>query len=547
MLKDKDIERILLSGSYISEEDATHAREYASRRHVPFTDYLFKESLITKDLLGQAIAESFGVLYTDLNSHVPSRELVDLLSKANAEKYRVVVFKASGKNITLATDNIDLLTQPGKLAQLFPQKSITIGYSLSEDIDAVLVQYRTALDTRFQKIIEKGQRVAPEILDEIIEDAVTFNASDVHFDPQEEEVIIRFRIDGVLQEAGRIYQEYYENLLNRIKVQAHLRTDEHFIPQDGAMRYAAENYAVDIRVSIVPVVDGEKVVFRLLSEYVRSFHLGALGLSEEGATTIGEAIHKPFGMILNAGPTGSGKTTTMYSVLKILNSPEVNIATIEDPVEYKIGGVNHIQVNRDTHLTFAQGLRSIVRQDPDIILVGEIRDNETAEIAVNAALTGHLMLSTFHANDAATAIPRLLDMGIEPFLLASTLELIIAQRLVRTICEQCRVSEKRTATELKKILPEYKNYFDADTTFYTGAGCDACGGDGFSGRSAIFEFIQMTPALRELVLGNPSTKEVVKQARKDGFATLFEDGVAKVKNGVTTLEELLRVAQPPSV
>lgn len=250
-------------------------------------------------------------------------------------------------------------------------------------------------------------------------------------------------------------------------------------------------------------------------------------------------------MILVTGPTGSGKTTTLYTILRILNRPEVNITTIEDPVEYKIAGVNQIQVNLQTDLTFSKGLRSIVRQDPDIILVGEIRDNETAEIATNAALTGHLMLSTFHANDAATSIPRLLDMGIEPFLLASTLEIIIAQRLIRQLCEECRYSIKISRSELSKKFKEVSDYFsEKEITLYQGRGCESCGGTAFKGRTAIFEFIQITKDMQNLILQNPSTNQIWEIASKRNSRRLFEDGIDKVKNGITTLDELLRVASP---
>ena len=252
-------------------------------------------------------------------------------------------------------------------------------------------------------------------------------------------------------------------------------------------------------------------------------------------------------MILTTGPTGSGKTTTLYALLKIVNSPDVNITTIEDPVEYKVLGVNQIQVNRETNLTFAKGLRSIVRQDPDIILVGEIRDKETAEIAVNAALTGHLLYSTFHANDAATAIPRLLDMGIQPFLLASTLEIIVAQRLVRKICDHCRHSVTKSGKDFNTPqLRALNKYFGSKTTtFYEGKKCGACGDTGYKGRTAIFEFILITPEMQNLILHAPSAQEIWKLARKEGSKTLFEDGIEKVKTGVTTVEELLRVAEPP--
>jgi type II secretory ATPase GspE/PulE/Tfp pilus assembly ATPase PilB-like protein len=350
-----------------------------------------------------------------------------------------------------------------------------------------------------------------------------------------------------MQEAGRIPKDYYGNILNRIKVQAQLPIDEHFSAQDGAARQIREKYTVDMRISILPTLNGEKVVIRLLSQYVRSFSFNDLGLSQHDQELLMKAINKPFGMILVTGPTGSGKTTSLYALLKLLNSPDVNITTIEDPVEYKMPGINQIQVNSQTNLTFAKGLRSIVRQDPDIILVGEIRDQETAETAVNAALTGHLLLSTFHANDAATAVPRLLDMDIEPFLLSSTLEVLIAQRLVRKICDQCRFSTSLSKEEVKKTIPaDVQKYFTGKhIVLYQGKGCASCGNTGFRGRTAIYEFIEVTPEIQELILQNPSTAQIWKIARKQGSVTLFEDGIEKVKNGITTLEELLRMAEPP--
>ena len=303
-----------------------------------------------------------------------------------------------------------------------------------------------------------------------------------------------------------------------------------------------------MRVSVIPVLDGEKITIRLLAEYVKGFTFSDLGVSGKDQEVFMSAAKKPFGMILVTGPTGSGKTTTLYALLKMLNNPAVNITTIEDPVEYKIPGVNSIQVNPQTNLTFAKGLRSIVRQDPDIILVGEIRDLETAEIAVNAALTGHLLFSTFHANDAATAIPRLLDMGVEPFLMASTLELVIAQRLVRKICDQCRVSFTPKAEELDKTFPDTKKFFPKSLpTLYKGKGCKNCGNTGYKGRTAIFEFIEVRGEMRELILKRPSTQEIQELARKNGSLSLFDDGLEKVKNGITTIEELLRVAMPPGV
>lgn len=315
------------------------------------------------------------------------------------------------------------------------------------------------------------------------------------------------------------------------------------------MQRSFNDTAVDLRVSLVPTVEGEKVVMRVLGSYVQNFTFTDIGMSDVARDTINRSLAKPFGMILTVGPTGSGKTTTLYTVLKLLNKPDVNITTIEDPVEYKIAGVNQIQVREAADMTFAKGLRSIVRQDPDIILVGEIRDEETAEISVNAALTGHLMLSTFHANDAATAVPRLVDMGIEPFLLASTLEIIIAQRLVRTICRQCRysLSVKEAAAELHNPDFVYTDYFGKDDNVYAGKGCKVCNGTGYQGRTALFEIIEVTPKMQELILRGPSTHEIEQLAHQQGSQSMFDDGMKKVNSGTTTLDEVLRVVSPPKM
>ena len=546
---DKTVKQILLKENYVTEEDVRDAENFAKTHQTSFIEYLLQENLITKDLFGQAMAESFKIPYADLNSALPSQEQVQKIPEEIAKKYNVVLLKEEKSGITVTTDdpkNAELLPA---LKKIFAVKKINIAYSLTEDITASFVNYQKPLETRFSKIIENKGRVAPELLEEIFDDAIVYRASDIHFEHRQKDVLVRFRVDGVLREAGRIPKEHYANVLNRIKIQSGLRIDEHFSAQDGSLRYEKGTNVVDLRTSIVPTVEGEKVVLRVLAAYVQGFSLSDLGLSSAHQALLQQITQKPFGMILVAGPTGSGKTTTLYALLKIVNSPDVNITTIEDPVEYKVLGVNQIQVNRETNLTFAKGLRSIVRQDPDIILVGEIRDKETAEIAVNAALTGHLLYSTFHANDAATAIPRLLDMGIQPFLLASTLEIIVAQRLVRKICDHCRHSVTKSGKDFNtpqlRVLTKY--FGSKTTTFYEGKKCGACGDTGYKGRTAIFEFILITPEMQNLILHAPSAQEIWKLARKEGSKTLFEDGIEKVKTGVTTVEELLRVAEPPAL
>ncbi len=540
------IKKVLLGGNYVTQKDLDSAEKYSQRNDFSILDYLFSNEIITKDIFGQAMAEYYKIPYADLNSNFPSMEQVFRIPIELVKEYRAVLFVYEADKIIIATDKPEKEGLKEVMSQGLKNKNVQIAYSLSEDIDKVLAKCRKPLETRFSKIIETGEKIAPEIIDEIIDDSLAFRASDIHFEPQKEKVKVRFRVDGLLREAGSIPKKYYENILNRIKVQAKLRIDSHFSSQDGSIRMIKNNKDIDLRVSIVPTLRGEKIVIRVLAEYVKGFNLGDLGLSEKDQATINRGLKNPFGMILVTGPTGSGKTTTLYALLQKINSPEINITTIEDPVEYQLMGLNQIQVNTETDLTFSKGLRSIVRQDPDVILVGEIRDNETVEIAINAALTGHLLLSTFHTNDAATAIPRLLDMKAEPFLLASTLEMIVAQRLVRKICEKCRISHIVTKNELEEKVPGISDYIEEDeVTLYRGQGCENCNQSGFSGRSAIFEIIEISDKMQDLILSNPSSNKIWELAKEQGSRTLFEDGIEKVRNGITTFEELSRVASLP--
>ncbi|MFA6130873.1 MAG: GspE/PulE family protein [Patescibacteria group bacterium] len=544
-LEEKQILDLLLSQQYVSSADLARVEKLSKQGAGTPLDLLLSGGFLSKDLLGQALAEFYKVPYADLNTKMPSREQILLIPEGVAKQFRAVLFTDAPKKFVIATD----LPQTSGLSTAVKEsakgRTVSVVYALSEDIDRALQTYWKPLETELSEILSNTKRAAPELVEEILHQAIGLRASDIHFEPQEKEVVIRFRIDGVMQRVASLKRETYENVLNRLKVMSHLRTDQHDKALDGSIRYRYEGDAVDIRVSIVPIFDGEKVVLRLLSSYTRGLSLESLGLSSPDQEKLITASNKPFGMILVAGPTGSGKTTTLYGVMKILNTVEVNIATIEDPVEYKIPNVNHMQVNSETGLTFARGLRSIVRQDPDIILVGEIRDEETADIATNAALTGHLLLSTFHANDAATAIPRLLDMGVEPFLLASTLELVIAQRLVRKICDQCRYSLIKTEKQIKKEAPDLYYFSPKKSyTLYAGKGCHACAGTGFSGRTAILEIIEISSALQSLIMTRPSTQDIWKLARAEGATSMFEDGLQKVLQGLTTLEELHRIASP---
>ncbi|OHB10457.1 MAG: hypothetical protein A3G05_01720 [Candidatus Zambryskibacteria bacterium RIFCSPLOWO2_12_FULL_45_14] len=390
---------------------------------------------------------------------------------------------------------------------------------------------------------ESGNISIIGLVDALIEEAQAMRASDIHIDPCERDLQIRMRIDGVLQDAHSFPKEIQSEIVSRIKVLAGLRTDEHQTPQDGRFRVIFEDKEpIDIRVSIAPVYYGENVVLRLLSERSEKLSLGILGLNDSDRKKVEAAARKPYGMILATGPTGSGKTTTLYTILKTLNTREVSVITIEDPIEYAIEGINQIQANPMTGLTFANGLRSVLRQDPDIIMVGEIRDPDTANLAVNTALTGHLMLSTLHTNDAATTLPRLLDLGLEPYLITTTVNIVIGQRLVRKICEHCKKSHKLTESE-KKSIAELGNFAAANIpeTMHRGQGCDECLGSGYRGRIGIYEVMVIDDAIREAMLEKCSASNIKKMAIERGMTTMVEDGFHKAVEGITTLEEVLRV------
>lgn len=385
-----------------------------------------------------------------------------------------------------------------------------------------------------------------KLVDGLIRHAYESRASDIHLDPAESMLNVRLRIDGVLHYAFTLPKEIHEEIVSRLKVLSGLRTDEHQMAQDGRIKFTAKDergqITFDVRVSIIPTYHGENAVLRLLAEQGQEFELKNIGFSKRDLNIVQKAISGSYGMILVTGPTGSGKTTTLYTMLKKLNVPEISIITIEDPIEYSLKNVNQIQVNHQTGLSFANGLRSILRQDPNIIMVGEIRDEETAGIAVNAALTGHLLLSTLHTNDAPTTLPRLLDMKVEPFLIASTVNVAIGQRLVRKICNACKASKTlkdAELTSLKESLPEEVKL--PGKTFYYGKGCDECGGSGYQGRIGIYEVLEMSPAVREAITARKSSAEIKQIAISEGMTTMVEDGLEKAKAGITSIEEVLRV------
>ncbi len=450
--------------------------------------------------------------------------------------------KKTGKNVILSLANTADIT-----------KAINLSYTqgLSPEVKEALKEVAPERVTK--KVVQENQSVheAPvaKIVNTILEFAVKSRASDVHIEPQETKTRIRYRIDGILQEKLSLPKGLQDSLVSRIKILAEMKIDEKRIPQDGRFAFKIGVEEVDLRVSTLPTVNGEKIVMRLLKKTGGLPSLDDLGLRGPQFQDLQEAISKPYGIILVTGPTGSGKTTTLYSILSRINKPTVNIMTLEDPVEYQIAGINQVQINPQAGLTFATGLRAFLRQDPNIILVGEIRDKETTQLAIQAALTGHLVFSTLHTNDAATAIPRLIDLGAEPFLVASVINASVAQRIVRKICENCKEAYEplpqvveNIRTVLGDLLP--KSYREGmPLKLARGKGCNECNGGGYLGRVAIFELFKITSAINKMILQEKSSREIEEQAEKEGLIKMKQDGYLKALDGLTTIEEVLRVAE----
>lgn len=400
---------------------------------------------------------------------------------------------------------------------------------------------KMAIEKQLTDSLEKISIV--NLVDLFIEYAYNSRASDIHIKPEEDGVRVRFRIDGMLHDIfdkAKIDKNLHQEIITRIKVLSGLRTDEHQAPQDGRFMVKMESVGnIDVRVSIMPTYFGENAIMRILAE-TRTFDMKGLGFSDKDRAKVENAMKRSYGMILANGPTGSGKSTTLYTILKTLNDPSVSIVTIEDPIEYSMRGTNQIQVNNQVGLTFATGLRSILRQDPNIIMVGEIRDEETANIAVNAALTGHLVLSTLHTNDSATTFPRLIEMGVPPFLVASTINIAMGQRLLRRICENCKEERNLTDQEAKSLVEVFPEV-EKNRKFYIGKGCEACSHSGFSGRLGIREVLEVSDEVRQLIMTKADAKQIKEAAVRNGMTTMIQDGFQKALEGQTTLEEVLRI------
>lgn len=561
-LPDEQLKALLVQAQVITEPDFDAVVAEAHQGGETTVSAILKKEIVTDSQLGQLIASSLQAPFVELSKLEIPEDVLLIIPEEVAKRHKTVAFARDEQGIKLATSDYGQTT----LAQMVGKKTgqqVFLHYATDLDIENILLNYKKDLQKELEKLLQEGNEHAlanfntdppvEKMVDAIIYSAYQEKASDIHIEPQEQEFNVRFRIDGMLHDVLLLPKYLHDRVVTRIKVLSKLRTDEHLAAQDGKMRVVYDEEPLDLRVSILPIADGEKVVMRLLASRARALTLADLGMSENDLAKVTRAFSKSFGMVLCTGPTGSGKSTSIYSILKVLNTRDRNITTIEDPVEYKIKGANQIQVNAKTNLTFANGLRAILRQDPNIILVGEIRDNETAGIAVNAALTGHLVVSTLHTNDAAGSLPRLSDMKVEPFLVASTVNVIIAQRLVRKICEHCRVSLTTTQDELLKHLTIdtiTKHYIPVgdkkEIRIYKGEGCKHCHFTGYQGRVGVYEVLEMTAEIKELVVNKASSADIMAKATEQGMTTMLDDGLEKITKGLTTIEEVLRVTKTES-
>jgi type IV pilus assembly protein PilB len=578
IIEPQQLKAFLIDAKLITEEKFRECEKKAKEDKKEIDEILISEGIITQDQLIKLKAYILGIPFVNLEKEVVDPEVLKIIPEPIAKTHNIVAFRKRGKDLEVAMldpEDLKILEFLKKTTDLRILPRLTT----SESIKNLLRQYQKTLSVEFGELIKKEaegiktieeeetlkektelERMAKElpiirIVDVLIKHAILERASDIHIEPMEKEVLVRYRIDGILRDMMTLPKSTAPGIVARIKILANLKLDEHRLPQDGRFKVETEEYKYAVRVSILPVYDGEKVVMRLLPESAKAFTLEELGLRGKALKDVEMNLKRPTGMILVTGPTGSGKTTTLYSMISILNTESVNISTIEDPIEYRIPRVNQTQVNPKIGLNFASGLRALLRQDPDIIMVGEIRDNETASLAVNAALTGHLVLSTLHTNSAAGAIPRLIDMKVEPFLISSTLNLIIAQRLVRKLYgekEKYFLTPSQLETlskycdieKILKILVEEKIAKPGQSLtkipFFRPVPQKDCP-DGYKGRIGIFEVLPITSEIKELINKNATTDEIQIVAQRKGMRTMVEDGFIKAAQGITSIEEVLRV------
>lgn len=576
------LKEFVLDSGLVGKEDFEHAEVEATEKKKTIGEVLVSNGKVSEDDWRRMQAYVLGIPFVDLSGQKIEFDILSLIPEPIARNHNVVAYKRGDKTLEVAMLDTDDL---GALDFIKKKVNLKILPRLTnvESIKSILMQYQKSLKAEFGDIIQQesaalkavsesdGGDGGPEsegdlkklaedlpvvrIVDTLLKHAILQNVSDIHIEPMEQEVVVRYRLDGILHDTMVLPKEIAPSIAARIKVLSNLKLDEKRLPQDGRFRVETDNEKVSFRVSVLPIYFGEKIVMRLLRENVSGFTLEGLGFHGEALEVLHAATKQTTGMLLTTGPTGSGKTTTLYTMLDILNTPDVNISTIEDPVEYQMKRINQTQVKPEIGFTFSSGLRSLLRQDPDIIMVGEIRDGETASLGVNASLTGHLVLSTLHTNSAAGAVARLVDMKVEPFLLVSTLKVVIGQRLVRKLCdpkEEYTLTKDEVATlsksvDLDRVLAALKaEKIVAKGDEWTDIKLfkpkkSAKAEDGYSGRIGIHEVLKVTPAVKELIIKGASTVAIEEQARKDGMLTMIEDGFFMVAQGVTSIEEVLRV------
>jgi len=595
-IPDSLVETMLKKSKHCTDEQLAALREQEKTDKKPLQDLVIKNDVLTEKELTKLYADEIEVPFVELNAREIKHEMLKLLPERIARQYNAVVFDVEPKGAKLVAmeDPDDVQTLNFLQKQL--GNNIKVHITTSSLLQAALDQYRGNISSELTKVIADDDALDPaEEVDEsdvaedspvaqtvniLIEYGVKAGASDIHIEPREDFVVIRYRIDGLLREANKLPRKLLGSLVSRIKILSNLKIDEHRAPQDGRFKVEVNGQVFALRVSTLPILDGEKVVMRILNESSKPANFTELGFWGTALTDLQQAIIQPHGMVLVTGPTGSGKSTTLFSVLSALNTPNVNISTVEDPVEYHIVGANQTQVNPIAGMTFTNGLRALLRQDPNIIMVGEVRDGETADLAVQAALTGHLVFSTLHTSNAATCLPRLLDMGVEPFLIASTVRVVIAQRLVRRLCVDCRESFAPDAATLKQIDKSFHisdnggakqmhaletialkdgigkangasdKATDELSTTESGIkrmwkahddGCDSCNHTGYKGRIGIYEVLDNTTTIQKMIVGSSTSEAIELAAIAEKMLTMQLDGFIKALRGQTTIEEVLRV------
>ncbi len=555
----------LVTQNIIDQSTADKYEVEILQKNMPVDQYLISQGL-KKDLVLKIKASSLNVQFVDIGTAAIDPQAINLIPETLARRYVIMPYQFDAATETLYIASIDplninlieFLESKTRKRVIFAlameediQKAINNSYAqnLSPEVREALKEVTPSAQKEVQSFKPESNAPIAKIVNTVLEFAIKSRASDIHIEPQESKTRIRYRIDGILQEKLTLPKTIHESLISRLKILADMKIDEHRIPQDGRFNFRGSEEEIDIRASTLPTVHGEKIVMRLLKKTGGIPSLSELGLSPAALKKVEVAITKPNGIVLVTGPTGSGKTTTLYSILSKLNTVTTNIMTLEDPVEYQIAGINQVQINPQAGLTFSTGLRSFLRQDPNIILVGEIRDKETTGLAIQAALTGHLVFATLHTNDAASTIPRLVDLGGEPFLIASVLDAIIAQRILRRVCEYCKeeyVPDAVVTQDIRTILGMYLPTAYKDPAvpikLYRGKGCEECQNSGYLGRIGIYEVLMITQEINKLIFKSASANDIYLEAVKEGFTSLKQDGYLKALEGKTTIEEVLRTA-----